>query len=410
MAQPRKAAAARPGAKGTAKGRAKGSPPRTAQAGAKTATPTSGPNGLTVTLALLILFCLVGVLPTALGGEALGFWRLPTTGLQLAAPPWSLTYDAPLAKPIAMVANATLHITTTPGGSVTIATLEPGYPTQVTRYATRGGVRWAEARWAGPTAKMGGSGWTPASGLIAVSGAASAHPIGDLGALSPTFGKIAGSIGPTFASSLYFPSNGSNYHTASLDQSEPLGAQVIPLLLTALYAKGIVAAQPNSSNGPPAIAHDLATGNAQALTFDYALVGDAAGMSAFFIQHHITGFQFVAHQPTQAQGTARGLALFYTALANGALTSGADRGHILSLLASANMASATAIVPQNVVGSGALLVTTASADGGALEIVTGMLAPASGQSVVVVAIAHGATAADTQRIMQSYFGALIPLL
>ncbi|MDE3228737.1 MAG: hypothetical protein KGO05_02555, partial [Chloroflexota bacterium] len=72
MAQPRKAAAARPGAKGTAKGRAKGSPPRTAQAGAKTATPTSGPNGLTVTLALLILFCLVGVLPTALGGEALG--------------------------------------------------------------------------------------------------------------------------------------------------------------------------------------------------------------------------------------------------------------------------------------------------------------------------------------------------
>ncbi|HEX8730948.1 MAG TPA: hypothetical protein VF725_02705, partial [Ktedonobacterales bacterium] len=156
MAQPRKAAAAKPGAKA----RVKDSPPRAAQAGAKAATPTSGPNGLTVTLALFILFCLVGALPTALGGEALGFWRLPTTGLQLAAPPWSLTYDAPLARPIAMVANATLHITTAPGGSATIATLEPGYPVQVTRYATSGGVRWAEIRWAGPTAKTGGSGWT----------------------------------------------------------------------------------------------------------------------------------------------------------------------------------------------------------------------------------------------------------
>lgn len=404
MAQPRKVAGAKPAA------RVKGSPARAARTPAKAATPKDGASGLAMTLALLILFCLVGALPTALGGEAFGFWRLPVSGLQLAAPPWSLTYDPPLAKPLPMVANATLRISTTPGGSVSVATLEPGFPVQVTRYATSGGVRWAQARWGGPTSITGGSGWTPASGLIPASGATSAHPIGDLGALSPTFGKVAGSIGPTFAASLYFPSNGSSYHTASLDQPEPLGAQIIPLLLTALYAKGIVAAQPNASNGPPPIAHDLVTGNAQALTFDYALVGDADGLNTFFTQRHINGFQFVAHQPTQAKGTARALALFYTALANGALTSATDRGKIISLLATANMAGATAIVPQSIVGAGALMATTQSADGGSLEIVTGMLTPASGPAVVVVAIAHGATAADTQRIMQSYFGALIPLM
>ena len=311
---------------------------------------------------------------------------------------WSLSYDAPLAKPVAMVANATLRITTSQGGSATIATLEPGFPAKVTRYATRAGVRWAQVTWSGPVRAAGGSGWTPASGLIAANSATTAHPIGDLGALSPTFGKVAGTLGPKFAATLYFPSTGSSYHTATLDQSEPLGTQVIPLLLTALYAKGIVAAQPNATNGPPTIAHDLVAGNAQALTFDYALVGDAAGMNDFLTQHHITGLQFVAHQPTQAQGSARALGLFYTALIDDDLTSYHDRGQILSLLASANMAGATAIVPQSVIGSGSLMVTTATTNGDSLEIVTGTPTPASGASVVVVTFAQGATAADAQRI------------
>lgn len=402
MAQPRKAGAAKRPAR--AKGQASPTP------AAKAARPSGGSNWLGATLGLLVLFCVVGALPTALGGQAFGLWRLPTASFQLGAAPWSLTYDAPLAKPVAMVANATLRITTTPGGSATIATLEPGFPAKVTRYATRAGVRWAEVNWSGPVRAAGGSGWTSASGLIAANSATTARPIGDLGALSPTFGKVAGTLGPTFASTLYFPSNGSSYHTATLDQSELLGAQIIPLLLTALYAKGIVAAQPNATNGAPTIAHDLVTGNAQALTFDYALVGDAAGMNAFLTQHHITGFQFVAHQPTQAQGTARGLGLFYTALVNDDLTSYHDRGQILSLLASANMAGATAIVPQSVIGSGALTATSATANGDTLEIVTGMLTPASGPSVVVVTFAHGASAADAQRITQTYFNGLISLL
>ncbi|HEY7849612.1 MAG TPA: hypothetical protein VIC27_06070, partial [Ktedonobacterales bacterium] len=326
MAQPRKLAAANAGAPGRAP----------ALAPARTVARVSS---LRTALTIFALFCVVGAIPAALGGETLGYWRLPITGAQLAAPPWSLSYDTPLARPAPVLANATLRIVTTPGGSSVIATLEPGFAAQVSRYATRAGVRWAQIHWDGPTHAAGGSGWTPASGLVAASGASQsgqARDIGDLGALSPAFGQTIGALGPGFASALYFPAAGASYHTANSDQSEALGAQITPLLLVALYAKGIVAAQPNASSGPPPIARDLVAGNAQALTFDYELVGDAAGMDSFMAQHHLTGVQFVAQQPQQAKGSASGLSLFYTALAAGQLVNPHDLAEITTLLASAN--------------------------------------------------------------------------
>jgi hypothetical protein len=221
---------------------------------------------------------------------------------------------------------------------------------------------------------------------------------------------VTSTLGASFATALYFPGAGASYHSATLDRAEPLGGQIIPLVLTALYAKGIVAAQPNATKGPPPIAHDLVSGNAQALTFDYELVGGSQGLADFFTQQHITGFQFTAHQPTQASGTARALSLFYAALANGTLVSQHDRGEIISLLAGAYTGGATAIAPQAVIGSGALVVTTDSVAGGVVSIASGILTPASGPSVVVVAIAHGATNVDTQKIMQTYFGGLISIM
>ncbi len=409
MAQPRKAVAEKPGAGGSA--RPKANPPASAKAAPAAA--QSSAQWLRVTLTIFALFCLIGAIPTALGGEAFGYWRLPITGVQLAAPPWSLSYDAPLATPKAMIANATLRIVSAPGGATAYALLEPGFPAQVTRYATRAGVRWAQIRWSGPTRAAGGSGWTLASGLIAANGANSAsqaRPIGDMGALSPTFGRVTSTLGASFASALYFPSTGATYHTTSPDQAAPLNGQIVPLVLTALYATGKVAAQPNATAGPPAIVRDLASGNAQALTFDYQLVGDAQGLSDFFAQYHITGFQFTAHQPTQASGTARALGLFYMALEDGALVNQHDRDQIVSLLAGAYTSGATAIAPQSVIGSGALVVTTDSAGGGVVSIASGILTPASGPAVVVVAIAHGATNADAQKIVQTYFGDLISIM
>jgi len=405
MAQPRKLATANAGTRSQAADRA-----ASQATPARTAPKTSS---LRTTLAIFALFCIVGAIPAALGGETFGYWRLPITSAQLASPPWSLSYDTPLATSTPMLANATLRVVTTPGGSSVIATLEPGFAAQVNRYATQAGVRWAQIRWAGPTHAAGGSGWTQASGLVAASGASQssqARDIGDLGALSPTFGQAIGALGPDFASALYFPAAGASYHTAAIDQPEALGAQITPLLLTVLYAKGIVAAQPNAGSGPPPIARDLVAGNAQALTFDYALVGGAAGMDSFLTQRHITGFQFAAQQPLQAKGTARGLSLFYSALASGQLVNAHDQAELTALLASANTGAVTAVTPQTIIGAGALVVTTASSAGGAVTIAAGALTPASGPSVVVVAIAHGATPAATQKALQTFFGGLIPII
>ena len=404
MAQPRKLATANAGARSQAAGQV---------APARTAPKTSS---LRTTLAIVALFCIVGAIPTALGGETFGYWRLPITNAQLASAPWSLNYDTPLATPTPMLANATLRVVTTPGGSSVIATLEPGFATQVSRYAMRAGVRWAQIHWAGPTHAAGGSGWTLASGLVAANGtsgtsqSSQARDIGDLGALSPTFGQAIGALGPGFASTLYFPAAGASYHTATVDQPEALGAQITPLLLTMLYANGIVAAQPNASKGPPQIARDLVAGNAQALTFDYALVGGAAGMDSFLTQRHNTGFQFAAQQPLQAKGTVRSLSLFYSALASGQLVNAHDQAEITTLLASANSAAAAAVAPQSIIGAGALIVTTASGAGGTVAIAAGTLTPASGPSVVVVALAHGATPAATQKALQTFFGGLIPII
>jgi hypothetical protein len=151
-------------------------------------------------------------------------------------------------------------------------------------------------------------------------------------------------------------------------------------------------------------------GNAQALTFDYELVGDAAGMDSFMAQHHLTGVQFVAQQPQQAKGSASGLSLFYTALAAGQLVNPHDLAEITTLLASANNPTATADAPQSIIGSGALAVTTTTSSGSVVAIAAGVLTPASGPSVVVVAIAHGATAAANQKALQTFFGRLIAIV
>jgi hypothetical protein len=406
MAQPRKAATP-PAA---AHSKAAGGAPRAARAPAP---PSDGGNALRTTLTVFVLFLLVGVVPTALAGEAFGFWRLPTVAGQLITPPWSPSYDSSLATPSPMLANATLHVMMTPGGSQSVATLQPGFAVQVTRYATDAGARWAQIVWGGPTHAAGGSGWTLASGLIAASGASQsgqARDLGDLGALSPAFGQSIGALGSGFRAALYFPAAGASYTSAGVDQPESLGSQIIPVLLTALYARGIVAAQPNASSGPPTIARDLVAGNAQALTFDYELVGDAAGLDAFMTQHQLAGFQFVAHQPAQATGTARALSLFYAALASGALTNAHDQGEILALLASADTTSASVVTQPTLIGSGALVVTNANGTGGAVAIATGILQPANAPAVVVVAIAHGVSSAATQQALQTFFQKLSPIV
>ncbi|HEX8982022.1 MAG TPA: hypothetical protein VF792_04585 [Ktedonobacterales bacterium] len=368
----------------------------------------SGSGAMRATITIFALFCILGAVPTALGGEAFGVWRLPSSGVSIDSLPWTMSYDAPLAKTTPMVANTTLHVATTPGGATNEATLEPGFAVKVSRYATVAGVRWSQITWGGPTRASGGTGWTLAAGLIAISGATQARDIGDLGALSPSFGQATSAFAPGFTSALYFPSTGASYHTSDIEQEQPLGSQAIPLVLAALYAKGIVASQPNAASGPPPIAHDLVNGNPQALTFDYALVGNASGMTGFLSGHHIQGFQWVADKPLESQGSVRSLSLFYAALLDGSLVNAHDQAEMLSLLAGAN--SSETVAPQSIVGTGVLVVTSDTSAGSVMMTVAGVLSPANGAQAVVVASFHGATAAAAQQEAQTYFSKLIPIV
>ena len=152
-----------------------------------TATPAKGSatgTGLRMALGILLLALVTGAIPLALAGQVLGYWRLPLTMPALPFLPSAVVYDAPLATAQPMVTNATIHVMSAPGASASIATLEPGFPVQVMRYATAGGARWAQIHWTGPTKAAGGSGWALAAQLR-TPGVSDTKPLGDLGALAP---------------------------------------------------------------------------------------------------------------------------------------------------------------------------------------------------------------------------------
>lgn len=386
-------------------------PERAAGAGAQSA---SSPWWRTA-LIIFTLFAVMGVVPLALGGETLGYWRLPAAGPNFTALFGSTRYDAPLTHTTPVVTNATLQIRQRPGAGAVIATLEPGYGANLTQYATLGDVRWAKITWGGPTTRAGGSGWTLASGLIGGQQAASAREIGDLGALSPGLGQEAAALGPRLSAEVYFPASGATYRSAASAALQPLGKQIAPIVLTAYYAKGLNAAQPAPSAGPSQAASDLAAGNEQALLFNYRLVGDAAGLTDYLTQAHVLSpaapdFHFVAQQPDQAQGSTQGLALFYISLLQGSLVNSGDQAQISGLLAQANNAQALALTPTGALGSGPLIVTSMPAGGGALITAAGALTSASATQVIVVASVQADSAPTAQKDLRGFFDQLTAVL
>ena len=370
--------------------------------------PVSPPPGgaLRAAIWIVALAVVTGAVPLALGAQAFGYWRIPLTAPSFL--PGSIVYDAPLAKPQSLVANATVQVTQYTGGGAVVATLQPGFPVQVTRYATVSGERWAQIQWTGPTKASGGTGWAKAA-LLHTPGASGARPIGDLAAYSPAVARAASAAGSTFAATVYFPASGYAYRTANSAQAITLGQQVVPVILVGIYANGIVAHQPNPSGGPPAIAHDLAYGNAEALIFDYNLVGGSKGLGGLLDAYHIPGFQ-LASSPAASTATVEGLGLFYSALTGSTMVSASDQGQIFQLLAGANPASATYATASQI-GSGALVVTTSQAFQGYTTIVAGQLQPANGPTVVVTAaVSNQPTAAKAQSALVAFFKPFISSL
>lgn len=388
---------------------ARKAPPKPAGAAKPAAKPAAralatnvGSGGLRMTLWIALLAIITGAAPVALAGQALGYWRIP---LSLPAPPFlpgPVVYDSPLAAAQPMVANAVIQVVSAPGASAVVATLQPGFPVQVTRYASVASVRWAQVRWDGPTKTAGGTGWAKAA-LLRTPVAGGAKPIGDLGSFSPALANGASAAGPGFVATLYFPASGYTYRTANTAQSITLGQQIVPVVLVSIYGMGLAAQQPAS------VTHDLASDNPEALIFDYHLVGGASGLGAYLAQRHITGFQF-ASVPAQSTATVEGLGLFYSALAGTALVSADDQRQIFQLLAAAN-ANATTYASASWIGSGALIASTTQAAQGYATVVTGQLQPASGPAVVVVAVAASQpTAAQAQSALQAFFKPLTAAL
>ncbi|HEU0027496.1 MAG TPA: hypothetical protein VFQ25_10305 [Ktedonobacterales bacterium] len=361
------------------------------------------PNeALRMALGILLLAAITGVAPMALAGQVFGYWRISLSPPALTLVSSVPVYDAPLAKARPMVTNATVHVVSIPGGGTAVATLQPGFPVQVTRYATAGGIRWAQIRWAGPTKAAGGSGWAQAT-LLQAPTASGTKPIGDLAAFSAAIARGAREAGSGFAASLYFPASGYAYRTTTATRTVILGQQIIAIVLVADYGLGLAARQPGSIN------RDLVSGDAAALTFVYHAVGGAPGMSAFLTRHHITGFRF-ASDPTQSTATIQGLALFYSALTAAPLVGPDDQRQIFALLAGASKV-ATDYAPDSQIGSGALFVTTLQSGKGYYTIAAGQLQPASGHAVVVAAISsEQATAATSQTALRAFFKPFIAAL
>ncbi len=358
--------------------------------------------GLRMTLWILLLALITGAVPIALAGQMFGYWRLPLAAPALPFLRGAVSYDAPLAKPQPVVANATIHVVSAPGASATSAILEPGFPVQVTRYATLDGARWAQIRWDGPTKAAGGSGWAQAAQLRTPP-ATSAKPIGDLGALSPAVARGASAAGSGFATSLYFPASGYTYRTTSATQTITLGQQIVPIVLIADFGLGLAAHQPSS------ITQNLASGDSGALTFVYQSLGGASGLSAYIARYHLNGFQF-ASNPTQSTATVQSLGLFYSALTEAPLVSPDDLRQVFGLLVGANT-KATTYMSNSRIGSGALVVTMEPSAKGYTAIVAGQLQPASGPAVVIVAISRDQpTAAKAQAALQAFFQSLITTL
>ncbi len=358
--------------------------------------------GLRMALWILLLALLTGAVPLTLAGQLFGYWRLPVSSPALPFISGAASYDAPLANARPMVTNATVHVVSAPGASAAIATLEPGFPVQVTRYATLNGARWAQISWAGPTKAAGGSGWALATQLRTPVGSG-AKPIGDLGALSQAVASGASAAGASFAATLYFPASGYTYRSGNAGMTITLGQQIIPITLVADYGLGLATQQPSSIN------NDLVSGNSEALTFVYHAVGGAPGMSAYLARYHIAGFQF-ASDPAQSTATVQSLGLFYSALTEAPLASPNDQRQIFTLLVGANT-GASAYASASQIGSGALVVTVEQTAKGYTTIIAGQLQPASGPAVTVVAVsADQPSAAKAQAALQAFFKPLLATL
>jgi len=351
---------------------------------------------------IFALVCVLGIAPVAIGGQMLRLWRLPSAlGLPGSQANVVVTYDAPLAAPhVAQVAATTATVLPQPGFGAPIATLQGGFPVTITQYASVGDnhTRWAHITWQGAIGANGGAGgqgWTVASALTvsASSSGFNAAPVGDLGALSVALGQTMAASARHFIGDVYFPNGNARYYTANAEQVFPLGDGLRAILLADLYS----VAETQRQKVDPTLTQGVARGDTSSGATAYHLLGDAPGVGKYLTGNFVDGVQLANGDWLGAQSNAAALIEFYAEFDNltpHPLLNQTDLAAAKNLLASADASAVAQIVPSRAVGSGVIVVSTGHGPGGWWAVASGALAPSSGASAAVVAVATGEPSAS----------------
>ena len=358
------------------------------------------------TLLILLVFCLTGIIPVAIVLSATGPLNLTPSSFTAFFPqPKAPTpTDAPdLALPRDAWVTQSVNVLPEPARGSALATLAPAFPVRLIEHKRVGNTIWSRVEWSGPVAGTGGAGWVP-DGMLISYGATGAI-LGDLGALTPSLRQAVAPAGKQFAAMVYIPSQNRLYTQGAPDAFFALGTGLRPMTLSALYSGA--EAQSKAVNLTDALA--LSHGDATVTPRIYQQLGGAAGLSLYLNSKSVQGIQ-TAPTWLACQATPRAMIDFYTQLA-GDLLQVKDRSAVYSVLALADAPTTTNLVAPWARAAGNLLVVgIAPTDNTFTVSVAGVLNPAKGPQVVVVAVATAQSSTDAAlQAMKTFYTPLTTL-
>jgi hypothetical protein len=357
-------------------------------------------------LVILLAFCLVGAIPFGIVVYASGRLNLnPSSFIPLFARSSTPTpTDVPdLALPRDAWVTRTVDVLPNPAKGTALATLAPAFPVRLLEHQRVGNTIWSRVEWSGPVDGAGGAGWVP-DGMLISYGETGAI-LGDLGALAPSLRQAVAPAGKQFSVMVYIPSQNRLYTQGAPDGPFALGTGFRAMLLSALYAGA--EAQNKSVNLSDALS--LSHGEATATPRLYQQLGGASGLSLYLSSKSVLGLQ-TSPTWTACHATPRTMIDFYTQLA-GTLLRAKDRSAVMSVLALADAPLTTNLAAPWARSAGNLLVVgIAPTDNTFTVSVAGVLNPAKGPQIVVIAVATSQSSTDAAlQAMKAFYTPLTTL-
>lgn len=343
-------------------------------------------------LLIFLAFAVTGAVPAALAGQLLGVWRVGGSGRILT----STASGAPdLALPRQAWTATSVRVLTQPGTGQLQATLEPGFPVTLIAHRQSGNTSWAHISWAGPTPKTGGDGWVADAALLAYG--FGSHPIGDLGALSPSLAQSIAAYGSSFAAAVYFPDAGQLYRNQA-DSSFAVGSGFRAMLLAATFAS----AEAHHTAPLASRAAQIAAADPTASAKAYQDAGGASGVSAYLRGIGITGSQPAEGDWLAGQATVSDLLQFYAAVAAGDTLTPGDRDAMLALLAQSGVTSRL-LGGQPVANGSVLVIGSAVESHGWAITACGIVTPTRGARYVLAALIRTQPSqADGEQVLAAF--------